>query len=211
MSLKTYSGLIDAVIFWSKREDANKGNRIDDYIELCEEKIYSNELESLRIKEMDTRATAVTLTTERFLPLPDGFLDMRRLKINDQLCDIDVRYRAPDQLEIIPVSDRPSFFTVTSQIGFDRIPDQEYEIEMQYFATLDPVTESNPTNDILTKFPSIYLNGTLWALWQSFSEEQARAEYYYGKFLAAIVAVNKSEKKSRYGPTPVIKKERRQP
>lgn len=216
MSLSNYAGLKDAIRRWSKRKDATNAF-IDDFITLAEEKIYSNEDAPLRIKEMDTRATATLSTSERFVALPNGYLDMRRLKVNASTAsvpgpsvDFDVRYRAPDQLILTDIEGVPGFFTVTSQIGFDRVPDQEYTIEMQYYAKQTSLSDTNTTNDILTNYPSIYLNGSLWALWQYFSEEE-KSEYYYGKMITAIQGVNKRENKARYGNAPQIKKERRGP
>lgn len=216
MSLSNYDGLKDAVRRWSKRKDAI-GDFIDDFIVLAEEKIYSNEIAPLRIKEMDTRATATASTTSRFLALPDRFLDMRRLKVNAQtdtvpgpVNDCDIRFQAPDQLLLSNITDIPGFFSVTSQLEFERIPDREYEIEMQYFAEEIPLSGDNTVNAVLTKYPSIYLNGTLWALWQHYKEEEL-SEYYLTKCLNAIGAANKSENKSRYGNAPQIRKERRGP
>jgi hypothetical protein len=216
MAIDTYTNLKDAIRRQSKRLDAGDAF-IDDFIDLAEEEFYSNELTQLRIKEMDTRSTATVSTSSRFLALPDRFLDMRRLKINAQTesvpglsSDLDVKYRAPDQLLLNPNTDIPRFFTVTSQLGFERIPDQLYEIEMQYFAKEVALSDSNTTNAILTNYPSIYLYGSLWALWLYYSEEE-KANFYHGLMLGAIRGANKSERKARYGNAPQIKRERNGP
>lgn len=216
MSLSDYSGLKDAVRRWSKRKDATD-DFIDDFIDLAEEKIYSNEVSPLRIKEMDTRATATVSITDRYLALPDRFVDMRRLKINAQTDttpgfaeDIDIRFRAPDQLLLNNLSGFPGFFAVTSQIEFERIPDQLYVVEMQYFAKELPLDNANPINAVLTRFPSIYLHATLSELWKYYNEEE-KAEFYNAKALNAIVAANKAEKKAMFGNAPQIHKERRGP
>lgn len=216
MAINSYAGLKDAVRRWSKRKDATDAF-IDDFISLAEEEIYSNPVSPLRIKEMDTRATATVSITERFLALPERFLEMRRFKINAQTSttpgfanDNDIRFRAPDQLLLNSISGAPSFFSVTSQIGFERIPDQLYVVEMQYFSKELPLSDTNTSNAVLTNYPSIYLNGALWALWQYYSEEE-KAEYYHTKMVDGISGANRAEKRSRYGNAPQIHKERNYP
>ena len=216
MSLTDYAGLKDAVRRWSKRKDATD-DFIDDFIDLAEQTIYSNEVSPLRIKEMDTRATATVSITDRYLDLPDLFIDMRRFKINAQTSttpgfaeDIDIRFRAPDQLLLNNLSGFPGFFSITNQIEFERIPDQLYIVEMQYFAKELPLDTDNPINAVLTRFPSIYLHATLSELWKYYNEEE-KAEFYNAKALAAIVSANKAEKKAMYGNAPQIHKERSGP
>ena len=82
--------------------------------------------------------------------------------------------------------------------------------KMQFYEMPDGISETNQTNIVLTKYPNIYLQGSLWALWQAFGENQ-RSEYYYSKMISAISNVNKSETRARHGNAPVIKKERRKP
>lgn len=216
MALDTYANLIDTIRRQSKRLDATDAV-IDDFINLAEEEFYSNDLTQLRIKEMDTRSTAPVSITERFLELPVRFLEMRRLKINAQTsttpglhADLDVRFRAPDQLLLSPNTDIPRFFAVTSQLEFERIPDRLYVIEMQYYAKEIALSSSNTTNAILTNYPSVYLFGSLWALWLHYSEEE-KANFYHDLMLSAIRGANKGEKKARFGNAPQIKRERRGP
>jgi len=216
MALDTYANLIDAIRRQSKRTAASDAI-INDFIELAEEEFYSNEITQLRIKEMDTRSTATVSTSSRFLALPDRFLEMRRLKINAATSsvpglssDLDVKFRAPDQILLNENTDIPRFFTVTSQLGFERIPDRAYTIEMQFYAKETALSSSNTTNAILTNYPSIYLYGALWSLWLYYSEEEL-ADHYHKLMLGAIRGANKSERKARFGNAPQIKKERRGP
>ena len=216
MALSNYSDLKDAVRRFSKRADV-KDAFIDDFIALAEEEIYSNDVAPLRIKEMDTRATATAVITTRFLALPDDFLEMRRFKINAQTAtvpgfanDVDIKFRAPDQLLLSDITGPPGFFSVTSQLEFERIPDRAYSLDMQYYKKMTGLSDANTTNDILTNYPSIYLNGCLWQLWDYYSEQEL-ADRYQGKMLGAIKGANKLSNKSRWGNAPQIKRERNGP
>jgi len=216
MALANYADLLDFLRRQSKRKDANDAT-IDDFILMAEEEFYSNEVTQLRIKEMDTRSTATVSTSSRFLALPDLFLEMRRLKINAQTStvpgfanDVDITFRAPDQLILSANTDAPIFFSVTSQLEFERIPDRAYSIEMQYFAKEVALSSSNTTNSVLTNYPSVYIFGSLWALWLHFSEEE-KADMYHKLMLGAIRGANKGERKARYGNAPQIHRGRNRP
>ncbi len=202
MALNNYSNLKTAVVEWSKRSDAL--SLIDDFIDLAESEMYANSVEPLLIREMEARATSSTSTSDRYLALPTGFQSMRRLKLNLSGYDCDIKSVAPDQLRIYGDSGQPRFFAVTSQIEFDRVPDSAYTVDIQYYKSLDGLSSSNTTNDILTNYPQIYLHGCLWAL-RTWSLEEEKAEYHYGKFIAAIRGANKKSNKGRYGSAPFMR------
>jgi hypothetical protein len=201
MALDNYDNFKAAVVRFSGRNDIAT-EIIDDAINIADSQIYGNPDAPLRIRSMETRATAAASTSERFLALPDGFLMMRRLKINNALGDCDVRYRTPEQLPLYGETGIPRFFTVTSQVEFERVPDSAYTVEMQYFKRFDAISDSNQTNDILTLFPNIYLFGALYIINQ-FAAEEEKAEYYYNKFIQAIAGANHQDRRGRYGSSPI--------
>jgi hypothetical protein len=183
-----------------------KDDDLDDFIQMAEAEMYSNETTPIRFRSMESRQTALLVADDRFLQLPDFFLEMRRLKLNLSGSSPDIKYRAPDQLCLNGTSGRPRFYSVTSQLEFDRVPDSAYTIEMQFYIKLTPLSSSNATNAILTDHPNVYLFGALWALWLQAQEEE-KAEFYYGKFIGAIRGVNTGDKKGKYGSAPVIRLE----
>jgi hypothetical protein len=74
---------------------------------------------------------------------------------------------------------------------------------MQYFAIPTPLSSANQTNNILSKFPNIYLFGALSAayMWVGDTENQAKS---YSAFIGAIKGANKKDKQGRYGSTPSL-------
>lgn len=200
MALDTYSNLKTTVQDWSHRNDV--ANKMDDFILITEQEMYNNAVEPLIVREQEFRATADTTTTTRYIALPNGFTRMRRILIDDKStdpCQFEMRYYTPEVLPISSRSGMPSAFTVTSQIELDRVPDAVYNLEMQYFATPTPLSASNPTNDILTNYPSIYLYGSLWAL-NRWANEDTLAANYYNDFMNAIRGANQADDLGRYGP-----------
>jgi hypothetical protein len=208
MPLDNFSNLKASIKRRSKRNDITDADLVD-YIAQCEAEFYNNAVAPLRIRSMEARATATTSTTSRFLALPDLFLQMRRLKLNDPFSggiDTDIRYKSPEQLPIKGITAIPVYFTLTTQLEFDSTPDQEYTVEMQYIKRLTPLDDTNTTNDILTNHPNIYLFGSLWALFSEVQEFDV-ANLYYTQFIQAIQGANAADKAGRYGPSPAVRQE----
>ena len=201
MALGTYSDLVAQIISFSHRSDV--ANKIDDFISLAEDAMFANPNFPLQLRQMEVRAEA-TMGATRFLALPDGYLNMRRLKLNVGSDSCDVRYKAPDQMVIRSASGQPAYFTVTSQLEFDRVPDSTYTVDMQYFATPTPLSSANTTNAILTNNPSAYLYGALWALF-GWANDDAQEAKYLSKFLGIVEGINKQYRQGRHGPAPAMR------
>ena len=197
MAISNYSELKQEVIDWSHREDIDL--KIDNFIQLAEAEMLSNPVSRLKVRPEETRSTASLSITERYLALPDRFKEMRRMRltVNGESCSLD--FRTPLQLRIRSATGVPEFFTVTSQLEFDRVADIAYVAEMQYFADLPAITSVNTTNSILTSNPNIYLFGCLWAAFR-FGNDTEIASSYYSQFISAINGANLKDRKSRFGP-----------
>lgn len=195
MPLSTYLGLRDAIESWSHRNDVS--SRLDDFIDLAE----SEMRRWLRIRDMETRSTAST--NGRFLSLPQKFVEMRRLRLNSGSQYYEILSKTPESLYITADSGMPKGYTINSQIEFDRTPDSTYTVEMEYYAYPDALSSTNTSNAVLTRFPSIYLFGSLWALYQ-WALQEDKSEYFYNKFIAAIQSANREDKKGRHGPAPAM-------
>lgn len=202
MALSTYDELVDSIIDWSHRKDID--SLVPDFILLAETEIYNNQQETLKLKQLEKTSTASLTTTSRFLALPDGHSSMRssRLDIVNEVGFI--QYRTPDQLKRFDKEGQPCFYTIIgTQFEFDRVPDEAYTIEIQYYSKDLALTEANQTNDVLTNHPTIYLYGALHQVFV-YAVDVEEATKYQSKFIAAIVGANKTDKENRYGPAPVM-------
>lgn len=200
MALDTYDNLKQEIIDFSHREDIDL--KVDTFIKLAETEMYNNPVNVLNTRGQESRSTAVT--SGRYLELPPGYQSMRKLILSLNSNQSDLRMRAPEQMISHDVSGIPRFFTVTSQIEFDRTPDAEYDVEMQFYALPTPLSSSNQTNIVLTNTPNIYLFGALWAL-NEYAEEEVKAAKYYSRFMSAISGANKNNRAGRYGPAPAMR------
>jgi len=200
MSLDTYDNLKLEIIDWSHRDDLDL--KLGTFIQQTETAMFQNPDEVLNVRSAELRATAST--SGRFLALPDSFLEMRRIRIDTDSGFLPLTYRTPEQLTSIDGPARPRFFTVTSQIEFDTVPDEDYTVEIQYLAEFAPLSSSNQTNSVLTNNPNIYLFGAL-SFAFTISNDTENQVKYFQLFLDAIKGANKKDRKGRYGPRPVMK------
>ena len=202
MSLDTFDNLKLEIIDWSHRGDIDL--KIDTFIDLAEVEMFSNAVKTLKVRSGETLTTDTASTSSRFLALPSGFLEMRRLRIDADEGFLPLTYRTPEQLNSTDGPARPRFFTVTDQIEFNTVPDEAYTIEFQYLAEFTPLSSSNQTNPVLTLDPNIYLYGALKQafIWAVDTEEAAK---YHDLFIAAIRGANKKFIAGKYGQSPVMK------
>lgn len=202
MAITTYAELKTAVIKWSHREDLDL--LIDDFIDLAESEMLNNPNTPLKIRAEETRQIASASTADRFLALPARFKSMRKLQLLNNNRLQDIQYRTPEQLYVYDGMGTPSFFTVTSQIEFDIIPDQAYTIEMQCYVDIAALSSLNTTNAVLTASPNVYLYGCLWAA-ANYGNDAEIAASYYQQFMSAIDGLNNKDRMGRYGPAPVMR------
>jgi hypothetical protein len=202
MALDTFDNLKLEIIDWSHRNDIDL--KVDTFINLAEVEMFSNSTKRLKVRSGETLTTATASTSSRFLALPSGFLEMRRLRIDADEGFLPLTYRTPEQLRSTDGPARPRFFTVTDQIEFNTVPDEAYTIEFQILAEFTPLSDSNQTNPVLTLEPNVYLFGALAQVfsWANDAENQLK---YEGKFISAIRGANKKYNAGKYGQSPVMK------
>lgn len=169
-------------------------SKLDSFIHLAEDDIW----DVLRVREMEARATASTSTTSRFLALPDGFIKMRRMKININGEEYGLDEVGLNDLGILSAASVPCKFAISEEIEFERVSDQAYTVELQYYKELDSITSTNTTNAVLTAYPNIYLSACLVHAFQWMKQEQ-KAEYWLSKFNIATARANRKARQGRYG------------
>ena len=201
MAIANYDDLRAAIISWSHRSDQDL--YIDDFIRLAETEMHNHPQRSLRLRGMELRSTLTMSTSSRFLALPAGFEKMRSMRINvtdeyDKLVST-----TPEGMFRRDSVGKPLYFAVTSQLEFDILPEEAYEVEINYFGTPTGISPTNATNAILTANPDIYLFGALYKLFLKVVDTE-QAGTYQAMFYAAIKGANKSSRDGRFGAQPSI-------
>lgn len=197
MAITNYLELKQAIQDWGKRTDAL--SHLDTFIAGAEADLWT----SLKMRDMEARATATTNITDRFTALPTGFMKMRRLNIildDGQECPLE--YVDPMNIDIINSAGIPTRFTVQAEIGFNRVSDQAYALEMIYWKELTGLSAAAPTNALLTQHPMLYLHACMiqFYIW---AKDPTAAEYTDQRLYKPYLArVNRQARQGRYGPTP---------
>ena len=189
--MDTYETLKASYKRWSHRDDID--DLLDDIIAMVESEMINpseEEAEPLRVRQMEQRSTAPLTTTSRFLALPPRYVSMRRLRMTrTDGVECELVEIPPEALIIKNIVGPPGFYSITSQLEFDRIPDAAHTIEMQFYQAPTGLSSANMTNDILTNYPQIYLNGGRWKT-NEFGSELTRAEFYKRLFYQSISGAN---------------------
>lgn len=185
--------------------DDNLGTSLETFIRLAEER-HRNEL---RLRAMEWRQLA-TMNGTRYLPFPERYLQMRRLRIYGSNEDI-VQLAAPSQLLEYwdTASGLPRYFAVTHQLEFNR--PGTTELEMQFYRYFEPLTTANQTNWLILNAPSLYLYGSLIHA-ATFLRDAERIPEFKSQYQDSMQALRTSDKagqrvsgplRSRIsGPTP---------
>lgn len=216
MALNNYQNLVQSVINRSFRNDITT-DLVDEFIQLCEQDfIYgvNSDGVKLRVREMQELARNTVSTNDRYLALPDRYLSMIKLVIYPDIVGLgnfseevkdsypySLTYLAPEAMNVVNDARFPSYYTITNQIEFNTLSDQRYAIEVNYLGAPLGLSSSNPTNDILTAYPNIYLYGILYHLYEYIQEPNITA-YWKNSFMMAIDSANEQYYSSSLGPSP---------
>ena len=191
MALSTYDDLRSSVADWLERSDL--ASRIPDFIRLAESQL--NRL--LRTNPQKLRATATI--SDPFSAIPSDLLEVEAISLSNGSSAWTL---APQSLEVLaanyaaqPEPGPPRYWArVGDQFQYFPAPDQAYTATLTYTRSLPALSDSNPTNWLLTKHPDAYLFGALKEA-GPFLRDNDLASTFEAKFQAAAQDIVSSERK----------------
>jgi len=194
MSIANYSELNTAVANWLDRDDLT--DRIPEFIALCEARF--NRL--LRIRAMEYKQTASTVSGQRNLALPTGFIQMRNLQINASPI-VPMQYVTPeiyDRLYGSTLTGTPQMYTIIAdEIQLGPIPGSVLTIEMLFYKKFDALTASATTNWMIINAPDVYLYGCLLEA-EPFIMNDPRVQLWAAAFEQSITSMQEQDNKDRH-------------
>lgn len=154
MSIATVTELRSAIADYL--DDDNLSDQINDFIAIAE----SRHRREIRMRQMFVRE-ALTVDA-RNVDLPSGFLEA----INIRLLTSPVTVLQELSLHEMTVereesNGKPRYFTIVSDIEFDKLPDSSYSGQITYYKALTALDDDNPSNILLTTYPDAYLYAAL--------------------------------------------------
>jgi len=158
MAITSYSTLISSVKTYLNRSDISDA-QIKEFISLAEASF--NRV--LRTRNQIKRSTSSVST--QFVTLPSDLLELYNIQLNsDPIVRLEqVSLSALDTLKSqSSTTGKPRYFAITgSDIELYPSPDTTYVIEVIYYSTITPLSDSNADNFLITNHNDIYLMGTL--------------------------------------------------
>jgi hypothetical protein len=195
MAINTYTNLQTAISNFLARSDLTA--QIPDFITMAEARM-SRELET---RSQEKRATASTVGGNEYLSLPTDLREVREVKLNTTPLTV-LSYYSPVALDEKFASGgqgKPLGYSIIGdEIKLRPVPDTTYSLEIVYIGTINALSATNATNNILSRSPDAYLYGALAEAYAYLLDEQ-RAAQYLQRFNLAIDEIRRDEQRAHYG------------
>lgn len=206
MAISNYSELTTAVANWIVRSDLT--DRIPEFIALCEAKL-NRELDCRQMEQRSITNVDTASDEPEYVTLPDDLQLLRRITLSGVSGQPTLECLSPVQFNDIRYSQigdgaaQPQYFTlIGDEIELLPVPDQDYELEIVYRKNISALSDSNPTNWLLTFAPDAYLYGTLREA-AVFMQEDERISLWAQGYVAAVEAINGLSRKASFNSPPV--------
>ena len=195
MSISTYSELKTAIANFLARDDLT--DQIPNFIQLAEARM-SRELET---RSQETRSTAALTSGDEYIALPTDMREVRQVKLTTDPVTVLTYYSpvALDQAYPSAGTGKPLGFSIIGgEMKMRPIPDSGYTAEIVYIGGLVALSDSNATNNVLSRSPDAYLYGAL-AEAYAYLLDETRAGQYMSRFTTALEEIKVDEQRSHYG------------
>lgn len=193
MAITNYSELKTSIANFLARDDLT--TQIPDFISLAESRM-SREMNA---RSQEKRATATLTSGDAFVSLPTDLRSIRLVKLNTSPKEV-LEYYTPAKLDELYASNaqgKPRAYTIIGgEIKFAPEPDSAYTAEIVYMEGVPDLSDSNTTNEILTRHPDAYLYGALAAASVYLMDDQ-KTTVYEQLFTRAIDEVKREEERSK--------------
>ena len=149
---------------------------------------------------METRVTASTVSGQKYYGLPTNFVQMRHFKLNTSPVT-DLEYLTPERLDTLwagSQTGKPLVYTlVGDEVRVAPTPGSVYTMEMLYYQKFAALSDTNPTTELLTSSPDIYLYGALIEL-SAFTEHNEGILKWTQLFNETITAMQNEDNRDRH-------------
>jgi hypothetical protein len=200
LSLDTYANLQTSIADWLVRPgDTIITTIAPDLITLFE----AEARDRLKSRFAETETTLSTVAGTATVALPSDFWEARALKISSSDPVAHLVYMTPDELdtEWPFAGDRgqPVNFTIQgTNLRLAPVPDAVYTLTLLYQQGITALSDAAPTNWLLTRYPDLYLTGSLsWA--EAYIADDERVAGWVSAKEAAFNRIAQSDIKARWG------------
>lgn len=151
MSLTNYAELISAVERWIKRADLN--SQIPDFISITENKLS-------RVLRTAQQQTQVIANAAFPIAIPGDLQDVIALSVL-----VGARYKSLEYLPGNKVNNSKGtafgYSVLNNKFILEPASENAIDYKLDYYAKIPALSDVNPSNWLLTKYPGVYLYGSL--------------------------------------------------
>lgn len=204
MALATFAELKLALADWMVGQSVS--SRLDTFVAMAEAEFNRR----LRVRDMLGRSTALAATP--YIPLPFDFLEAKNVTVP---CG-GGRHRTLRQVTMFEADDRrggsgdPGWFVVSGP-EMEIVPAPPATglfVEMVYYAKLPTLSDDQPTNWLLARWPDLYLNCAL-AHAQPYLANPEMAAFHRQEVERAYEEIRAQDTNAQLGATPLAVRPRR--
>lgn len=203
MTINTYLTLKTAITSWSRRSDLSAN--LDDFIDLAEDMMVNGNAAAgvppLRCTQMETRSTIIVSAGDNTADVPTRFLELMDLHVSDGGELTLVPYATLNDMYVNASSGTPKYYAMRgSTIVLFPTPSAATTLYANCMIAPAPLTSTAVNNAVFLKYPSIYLYGSLMALF-GFTRNDNEQAKYAKLFAGAIKSANTASTKTRMSGT----------
>lgn len=190
MSISSYTELQAALRNWSHRGTFHD-DRLPEFIALAEKRIAQRLFP--RGKETETELTATV--SSRLVALPSDFQTLQALWSKYTTPREPLLPRLPEWFSPSTTNGVPSYYCIDGDnIAFDCPAISDFTLDLRYVANLN--LASTTTNDVLTRFPLLYLTGAVVEL-KLYEEDYEGSATYEVRFQQLLQEAANAENANR--------------
>lgn len=196
-AIPDYATLKATIADWLDRDDLE--TKIPTFVQLAEA-MFNREL---RVGDMET-STVLTATSEN-VALPVDYVAMRAIYVEGSP-DRPLRGIAPSALREdfdgstgIPAA----YALVAGLLRLEPPPADTTYLNLDYFASLTPLSDANPSNWLLVKHPDAYLYGTLFYA-EQLLDNPTKAGMWKQLLDEVVDRIKRTSSSDRYGAGPLV-------
>lgn len=196
-AIPDYATLKTALADWLDRDDID--TKIPQFVQLAEA-LFNREL---RTGDMET--TTILTATSETVALPSDYVSMRAIYIEGSP-DRPLRGIAPSALreEFDGSSGIPQAYAlIAGVLRLEPPPSDTVYLNLDYFASLTPLSDANPSNWLLTKHPDAYLYGSLFYA-EQLLDNPTRAGMWKNLLDEVMASIKREATNNRYGAGPLV-------
>jgi len=194
--MQNYSTLKAFIADFLAREDL--GSQINTFITLTEQRM-SRELDIALLEKV---ARASVVANQQFVSLPTDLRSIREVASIDGTTRRSLHYLSPAQLDERKrntTTGNLEFYSITANdLELLGLPASAVTLEIVYNEGVAALSDSAPTNTILTRHGDAYLHGALHQAF-SFLQDEQRAQYHDALFTRALAEITKDSNRQRFG------------